>query len=335
MTRLRELLLTAGAVVGSLCLLVAIVGLVSDVKPLVFRSGSMGPEIPAGSLALARTVVAPDLREGDVVSVITSDGGRVTHRVVRIEGAAGPMRALTLRGDANPSPDAESYTVAAADRVFFTLPGIGHVVALLGSRLGLLMLGGLSVGLVIYAFRPTGRRHGRHAASIVAAPVAAVAVIVGASAGTSAAYVDTATISGSVTSGELASPAPVPDNCTADNGLLASSIVLRWAGVVASGVSPVPTTHEYVLRFFDRSTGAQVGEDVGQMHSGAAGSTQSVTFSSSTLGNLLDLALLGETRLRVEIRSRLLNTEWYGSTVVATNFRSTEVAGVVSFTCNE
>ncbi|NLG47963.1 MAG: signal peptidase I, partial [Gordonia sp.] len=63
----RELALNVGAVLGLMCIVAAIASMLFGITPLVFRSGSMSPEIPTGSLAIARTVDAQDLRVGDVV----------------------------------------------------------------------------------------------------------------------------------------------------------------------------------------------------------------------------------------------------------------------------
>ena len=82
MRRLREILLTVGAVLGAGCLILGLVAVTVGVHLLVFRSGSMSPTIETGDLALTRTVPATELRVDDVVSVIDSSGDRVTHRVV-------------------------------------------------------------------------------------------------------------------------------------------------------------------------------------------------------------------------------------------------------------
>lgn len=232
MTRLRSLLLTVGAVVGSLCLLVALAGMLFDVKPLVFRSGSMGPEIPAGALALSRPADATDLRVGDVVSVISTH--RVTHRVVGIDGT-GEARVLTLQGDRNPSPDEETYQVSEADRVFWSVPWVGHAVAWLSSPLGRFVLGGLSVGILAFVCWPRredgGRRRGGRRAATVAVPVAA-ALVVSQSTGTSASFADAAAAtSAPVTAHTVVSQAqPVCQNA---DGILGLGNVARltWTHV--------------------------------------------------------------------------------------------------------
>lgn len=336
MTRVRSLLLTAGAVVGSLCLLVALAGLVAGVKPLLFRSGSMSPRIPVGSLALARPVDAADLRDGDVVSVIASDGTRVTHRIVDI-GGTGTTRTLTLQGDTNPTPDPETYPVRRADRVFWSLPLVGYAVAFLGSRPGLFLLGGLMFALLVVILHRDGPRDrprgGKRKAVGAAAPLVALAITATQTTGTSAAFADSASLqSGTVAGGALVSPAGAATPCTASNGLFDGSVTLRWNGVTP-GTYPPLAGYEYELRFFTRSNNAQVGSPQLQAHSGAATSVQSFTRTGTTLGNLLGLNLLSTTQLRLEVRSHLIGTSWFGPTVVSGNFTTSAVLGFVNFAC--
>ncbi|MDO9495210.1 MAG: signal peptidase I [Nocardioides sp.] len=136
----RELVLTAGALLGVVGLLVVLAGLTLDVRPLVFRSGSMAPAIDTGALALVRTVPAVDLRVGDVVSVADEGGTRVTHRVVSI-ATQGEQRQLTLQGDANRTADREVHTVSEADRVIGSVPWAGYVLGWMSGRVGMLLLG--------------------------------------------------------------------------------------------------------------------------------------------------------------------------------------------------
>lgn len=91
-------LLTLAALAGVVCLLAAAAALTLHITPLVFRSGSMAPEIPTGSLALARSVPAEELKVGDVVSVTNAHGTRVTRapragRPVRTASASPRWRA--------------------------------------------------------------------------------------------------------------------------------------------------------------------------------------------------------------------------------------------------
>lgn len=139
--------LTATAVLGALCIVATAGSLVLDVKPLIFTSGSMAPDIETGALGLARTVDARDVVEGDVVSVVGRDGARVTHRVVSVQTSTRET-SLVLKGDANAVPDAEPYRVTSVDRVVVDVPRLGYVAAWFSGRNGVL-LGGLALALAL------------------------------------------------------------------------------------------------------------------------------------------------------------------------------------------
>lgn len=144
---LREALLTGAAVTGVVCLLAALGSFAFDIRPLVFRSGSMGPDIPTGSLALARTVPATTLRPGDVVSVTNARGTRITHRITTVT-PVGTTAVLTLKGDANPVVDPEAYTVSQADRLFWHVPTVGYLLSWLSSRYAA-FAGGAVLGVLL------------------------------------------------------------------------------------------------------------------------------------------------------------------------------------------
>ena len=112
----RETVLWTGALVGLLAVAAGFAVVVMNASFLVFRSGSMSPDIRTGALALATPVDARDIRPGDVVSVHAADGSQITHRVVS-STLRGDEASLVLRGDANSTPDAEVYVVRTAERV--------------------------------------------------------------------------------------------------------------------------------------------------------------------------------------------------------------------------
>ncbi len=153
----REVFLTFGALLGVLCIVATIAGVAFGVKPLVFRSGSMSPAIHTGDLAVSRTVDANTLKTGDIVSVVNSEGNRVTHRVVNI-ASQGRARQLTLRGDANKTADSEVYTVTRAERVLFDIPKAGYVVNAAASPIGVFALGAFVTAMLLLAFPPAGSR---------------------------------------------------------------------------------------------------------------------------------------------------------------------------------
>ncbi|TFD68063.1 signal peptidase I [Cryobacterium ruanii] len=124
----QEIVLTLGAILGVICILAALAAVFFGVTPLIFRSGSMSPEIHTGALALALKVPASEIRVSDVVSAVNPQGTRVTHRVTAVSPEANGTVALTMQGDANEVVDPEPYLVAQADRVIWHLDGLGFVV---------------------------------------------------------------------------------------------------------------------------------------------------------------------------------------------------------------
>lgn len=145
--QLLDRLLTLGAVLGGLCLAWAGATLALGLTPLVVLSGSMAPAIDTGALAVARTVATSEVREGDVVSVHTDGGIRVTHRVVDASAANDGTTELVLKGDANAGPDPQTYRVAEVEQVWFHVPHLGLVVVAASGRGGSLV----ALGLVLAA----------------------------------------------------------------------------------------------------------------------------------------------------------------------------------------
>lgn len=223
-------LLRLGALVGALCLLAAAAALVFDLRPLVFRSGSMAPTIDTGDLAVAREVAAPELEVGDVVSVETASGARVTHRIVSVTHRDGSAT-LALKGDANSATDAEAYDVESADRVVFSVPHGGYVLAWLSGPLGFVLLGGYAVWLLRPLLRPRSRESGRASLSAVAAVAVLGSVALSGTTApapwTLAAWTDQVSVSGTrLTASTVAAPSSF--TCGA-LGVL--SVTFNWTAV--------------------------------------------------------------------------------------------------------
>ncbi|SNT01589.1 signal peptidase I [Rhodococcoides kyotonense] len=232
--RLQETALTVGAILGTLCLLGGIAAIAFGITPLVFTSGSMEPSIPTGSVAMSRTVPATDVHVGDVVSVHSADGSRITHRVDEIGTVTGNSVVLNLKGDANAAVDSEQYVVVDADRVLFSVPYLGYVVAWLSTPFAWITGGVLASVLLWVAFAPDVRRlsqpSGRHAAAASVAAVVVVSSIVGVgfsrSTATEAAPLDVATAQASITPVVLGRPASF--TCANAAG---SAVDLSWPNV--------------------------------------------------------------------------------------------------------
>ncbi len=125
---------------GVVCILLTIASAVLGLRPLVFQSGSMSPTITTGALAISQRVDASSLEKGQIVSVPTSTGSRVTHRIVGVTHE-GDTAILRLRGDANQATDSTPYRVTHADRVLFDVPGVGYAVGWMSGPIGLFLLG--------------------------------------------------------------------------------------------------------------------------------------------------------------------------------------------------
>lgn len=149
----REVVLSIGAVLGILAILVAIGSIAFGLRPLVFRSGSMAPTIKTGALAISHQVGGDDLRVGQIVSVPTDAGDRVTHRIVKVEHEPGGVALLTLRGDANAVDDAQTYRVTSADKVLFSVPQLGYLIAWMSGSTGRFVLGIYAAFLLMVLFR--------------------------------------------------------------------------------------------------------------------------------------------------------------------------------------
>jgi len=297
-----QVLLTFGALLGTACLVMAIVGAAYDVKPLIFRSGSMAPAIPAGGLALAKPVDAPAMKAGDIVSV-RSEGTRITHRIKAVE-LDGDTAVLTLKGDANEVQDAHPYRVKSADRVFFAVPVAGYVLSYASGPIGVFVTGLLAALLVWLMFRPAGggggarrapkqRRTGATGVLLIAA--VALSVPVARASPAWAAFSDTGTANGS----SLAAHTVVrPTSASCSAALLSATVT--WTDQDAR------YDYEVVLR---------------RVSNNAVVSTRQITGSSvsTTYTGLSDFGLVvgaGTVDFNVEIRSKLSSaTSWQSSTV--------------------
>lgn len=161
----REALLWALAVLGVVCLVLAVTGFLGGWRIIMFRTGSMSPTIPTGSAALVHRIDATDARVGDVVTVERPGELPVTHRVVKATATEdGRGAVLTLRGDANPTNDPAPYQREHVSRVVASVPGAAHAIVALSRPwvMGAVTL--VVAAWVTWAFWPRERRRGRHAA---------------------------------------------------------------------------------------------------------------------------------------------------------------------------
>ncbi|GAA4418907.1 hypothetical protein GCM10023169_09030 [Georgenia halophila] len=284
--RVADALLWAGAVLGALSLLLAALAFALDTKPLLFRSGSMGPDMPAGSIALARTVPATDVGVGDVVSIV--DGGtRITHRVVETESTADGAE-LVLQGDTNPVPDPSSYTVHEVDRVVATLPAAATVASSTAVRVGLVALVG---GAALVLLWPRDRREVRRA--VVTVGLVLAVGLTGASLNPAVPTVARWSDDGRLTTGAFSSytlPTPQATTCDVDTDpILRYVATIQWQATT----TPYPFTYTATIR----------GGQPLPVTTPSPGIRQ-VQVSSGLLS-----ALFGGTAY-IDIRSQLPGTSW-------------------------
>ena len=261
----RQGLLTGGAVLGVLCILAAVAAAAFGLRPLVFLSGSMSPAIETGALGIAHDVPASRLEPGDVVSVPTEGGERVTHRIVSV-AMDGDEAELTLRGDANATADADTYRVAHADRVLFDIPLVGYAVGWMVGPVGLFLLGLYAAFLLSVILKrpperapdPTAGRVTATALTLVVLAAVVYAVMPIPVSPTLAAFTDPVAVSGIQLTAAL--PAPANAACVKGNG---QRVTLSWDVVTGvtyrvydDGLATVPTT---------AGTYTTANRDVGQL----------------------------------------------------------------------
>lgn len=320
---LSEGLLWLGAVLGAVSIIIAILVAMGEVRPLVFRSGSMEPAISTGALAFSTRVSADDIAVGDIVSVTRSDGMRVTHRVVETAPAEhGTL--LTLKGDANPVADAEVYPVESAYRVMFDIPWAGHVVTTFGNPWVRTAFVAIVMALVVSRVVPRGRgghrrgggvgrrrasgRQRAGSARVAVTAFAALVVVPQALTPTMAGFTDSSVVtSGSISSGSVTKPAAV--SCSVDNPLFGTkSLTTTWQ----ASSTPTPLSYTAVIR--------ETGDPLTITPSGA---NRSATVTGTLLGTLL-----GST-FHIDVTATLPGTSWIA---VSTRTGTLVVLGL-GFTC--
>lgn len=152
---LADVLLWIAAAGGVICIVLVILAYTAGITLIMFKTGSMSPTIPAGSVAVVQRIPASEIEIGDVVTVDRAGKLPVTHRVTSIgDGPTAGERIITMKGDANAVEDPAPYTVASGRIVLFSVPGIATVIVGMGNPF---VLGGITIAatvLVVWAFWP-------------------------------------------------------------------------------------------------------------------------------------------------------------------------------------
>ncbi|SDH70927.1 signal peptidase, endoplasmic reticulum-type [Leifsonia sp. 98AMF] len=155
---IRSTILNVAAVGGVLCIAWVVAALVFHLSLIMFRTGSMSPGIPAGSLALVREIPVSEAHVGDVVTVDRPGLLPVTHRVVEVtapaSAPAGTPVEIVLKGDANPTVDPAPYRVSTVRIVLWSQPGLARAVVWLGHPAVIGSLTVATTALVTWMFWP-------------------------------------------------------------------------------------------------------------------------------------------------------------------------------------
>jgi signal peptidase I len=124
-----DVVLNILAVGGVVCIALVACAFLFDITLIMFKTGSMSPQIPAGSLAVVRQVPADSVIVGDVVTVDREGKLPVTHRVVATHTISeSGITVLELKGDANADADPGLYQVTEVREVLWSVPGLARVI---------------------------------------------------------------------------------------------------------------------------------------------------------------------------------------------------------------
>ncbi|MCD2261479.1 signal peptidase I [Dietzia aurantiaca] len=154
-TRIEDLALTALSILGAVCIAATITAFALNISLIMFKTGSMSPTIPAGSLAIVREIPASDIRVGDVTTVSRGDDNLpVTHRVISTTPIGSGAYSIEMKGDANGSADMEPYEVTEVKKVLWHAPRLARLVATVSQPI---YMAGITVAaalLVVWSFWP-------------------------------------------------------------------------------------------------------------------------------------------------------------------------------------
>lgn len=155
-----EIVLSLLALFGVICAVVAGLAWTMDIGIILFKTGSMSPGIPAGSVAIVRTIPASEAQVGMVVTVERGDLLPITHRVISNEPAPDSppgTRMIEMKGDANPGPDLQPYKVTEVRKLLWSHAGWGKYVVAVSKPwvMGVIVL--IAAGIVTWAFWPRAK----------------------------------------------------------------------------------------------------------------------------------------------------------------------------------
>ncbi|MGN7253333.1 signal peptidase I [Arthrobacter sp. SAFR-014] len=152
--RLGNALLNVAALGGSVCIVLVILAFFFQITLIMFKTGSMSPTIPAGSLAVVKKIPASEVRVGDVITIDRPSALPVTHRVTSVSPGESGTVSITMRGDANPTDDPLPYEVQTVRIVLWSVPELAYTVNAVNNPL---VVGGMTVAMAVvvtWAFWP-------------------------------------------------------------------------------------------------------------------------------------------------------------------------------------
>lgn len=154
-SRIENALLNLLAAGGVVCIGLVIAAVFFNISLILFKTGSMSPTIPQGSMSVVQRISADEIEVGDVVTVDREEGLLpVTHRVIAVHPQRPGEALIEMKGDANPSADPGPYRVTEVRKVLWSVPGAASVIVWFSDPL---ILAALTVGaslLVLWAFWP-------------------------------------------------------------------------------------------------------------------------------------------------------------------------------------
>lgn len=145
---LTETLMWLAAAIGVLCIIFVALAYFMNISLMLFRTGSMEPTIPAGSVAVVQEIAATEVKVGDVLTVDREGRLPVTHRVTSIEAGDDPEeRTIRMQGDANDREDLDDYSITEGRQVLFSVPGLAQPINQLNNPW---VLGGVTLAASVF-----------------------------------------------------------------------------------------------------------------------------------------------------------------------------------------
>ena len=145
---LSGLILTAMALIAAVLLVPNLFGC----KNMAVLSGSMEPDIPVGSIVIARPVEAGTLEVGDIITYQLQGDTMVTHRITRI---LEEQQQVITKGDANDVEDGDPVAYSRiVGKIVLHLPYLGFISIYAKTPLGIAVVCGVLIVLILLLFLP-------------------------------------------------------------------------------------------------------------------------------------------------------------------------------------